>query len=484
MNGKGLIPGLKMRLAENAPDPLTIDDVGQKIDAALFPDSLEFEATDIRPHWADQLVPVEFKRDPVRGDPFDDRKDDDSEIDADALDRKKVRGQIIHYSELINSVQHRVHLLMLLIMGRKCRMLRWDRSGVIISRSFDYYENWEFFCDILWRISVLARFDPARLGHDPSAIRLSPGTPEWNTMTEAGEPHEDDVDHQERTLNPDELKPGEPFTFKYVRALFRESLKDAWPRYRLEVPDGEMTRTYYVCHPYFRAKGMIGRGTRGYVALEIENHKHRFRWLKDAWRVDYDGVSLEGTILQQLNGAGVKNIPTLVCHGDIHSQKTKSPDLWEEVKNARSGPNPQPLASTESSSRTLVEPEPGAAGSKRKRMDDVAAEGPAVPHPLSQSFGEETSLLPDSPFRRHAHYRLVVEEVCMPLSMFTNGQQLVLIIVDCITGEWSCSSTIYEVFVDTFYFCCSTLHGVQRRHSAPRRQWWEHLDLPDGQNDN
>ncbi|KAI0760501.1 hypothetical protein C8Q74DRAFT_1296759 [Fomes fomentarius] len=425
INAKKLVPGLTMALAENAPDPLTVDDVGQKIDAALFLNTLAPNAGDGRPHWADQLIPIEFKRDPALQDPFDDRKD---ESEPEALERKKVWGQIIDYSELILSVQHRVHLLMLLVMGRKCRLLRWDRSGVIVSSAFDYYERWEFFCDILWRISVLAQHDPTRLGEDPSAHRLSPEDAEWAIMDQAGEPLEEDVDHRVRPLESEELPSEEPFTFKYVHAMFKESLQEAWPRYRLEVPDGDAVRDFYVCRPYFRAKGVTGRGTRGYVALEIEGGKHRFRWLKDAWRVDYEDNSLEGDILKELNSADIRFVPTLVCHGDIHDQKTKTQLFWEMFKNT-SHPHPDSASSASASiSPTPQPPGPSSSGSKRKRTD--------------QDIDGTASTTDDKeicPLRRHAHYRVVVAEVCMPLSVFTNGRQLVSIIVNCMSAHHKAS---------------------------------------------
>ena len=74
---------------------------------------------------------------------------------------------------------------MLLIMGRKVRILRWDRSGVATTEAVDYVSEWQWFCDILWRISVLAREAPEHLGRDPSAgplyvsIRTIPGGSGW-----------------------------------------------------------------------------------------------------------------------------------------------------------------------------------------------------------------------------------------------------------------------------------------------------------------
>ena len=41
----------------------------------------------------------------------------------------------------------------------------------------------------------------------------------------------------------------------------------------------------------------------------------------------------------------------------------------------------------------------------------------------------------DSPLRQHKHYRMVVEEVALPLTCFKNGKQLCSIVLDAIEGE-------------------------------------------------
>ncbi|KAI0739884.1 hypothetical protein C8Q80DRAFT_1073967, partial [Daedaleopsis nitida] len=209
VNDLGLVPGLLMALCENAPDPLVVDESGQKIDAALFPSDLT--PTDGRPHWSDQALPIEFKRCLKRYDPFDDLKE---EVEATAEGQKKTRGQIFNYAKVSFAVQQRVYLFMILVMGRQVRLLRWDRSGVAVSKAFDYYERWEFFCDILWRISFLHRFRPHSLGTDPSATRIFESDPDWLTMDSASQPTVTDVDHTARDLQPDELTSSD-YTFAY-----------------------------------------------------------------------------------------------------------------------------------------------------------------------------------------------------------------------------------------------------------------------------
>ncbi|KAI0694573.1 hypothetical protein C8T65DRAFT_815481 [Cerioporus squamosus] len=420
INAYGLAPGLNAVQCEDSPDSLTVDNLGQKVDSALFTQTLA--PSDNKPHWADQLLPIEYKRHQTRGDPFDDTKPD---VEADAKDRKEVRGQVISYAELVFAVQQRLHLIMILVMGRKFRLLRWDRSGVSVSLSIDYYEHWDFFCNVLWRISVLARFHPELLGVDPSATRLFPNDPRYKEMTRVGNKCRSDADHMPRDLALDELTGDGAITYAYVRKLFRASLTEAWPRYELEVPDGENVRKFLVGRPYFRAKGMTGRGTRGYVALDLETK--RFVWLKDAWRAHYALLTKEGDILAKLNDAGVSNIPTLVCHGDIRGQTTKTPEFWE-LMHPRDPLPSRPTTPTSSKGSSS-----SSSGSKRKRTDEEADLPASKPKGLN---GGDEDYRQDCPLRRHIHYRIVVEEVCLTLPFFEDGQQLVSIIYDCASAHY------------------------------------------------
>ena len=187
----------------------------QRVDAAWY-----FER-DVRDQgqqeWGDQIIPVEFK---LVDDPFDDKKEN---ISASAEKRQSARGQCITYSELLHAVQQRAALFMLIVIGRRVRFTRWDRSGTVVTRAFDYVENWEFFCDILWRIGNSSE---AQLGLDPTATRIYDNDPDYLTMFDAAN-KKDMVDHSER-----KLEDGDPLMgdFDYVRQMFSDSLKAKWPR--------------------------------------------------------------------------------------------------------------------------------------------------------------------------------------------------------------------------------------------------------------
>ncbi|KAJ3002582.1 hypothetical protein NUW54_g5771 [Trametes sanguinea] len=108
-----------------------------------------------------------------------------------------------------------------------------------------------------------------------------------------------------------------------------------------------------------------------------------FVYLKDAWRVDHEGIEQEGKILAVLNddsgGGPVNGVPTLRCHGDVEDQVTRSQIVWQ-----RKHPGIDPK---------------------------------------------------DCPLKTHRHYRLVVDEVCRPMREFDTFLDLVVMIHDCIAAH-------------------------------------------------
>ncbi|KAI0324060.1 hypothetical protein GY45DRAFT_469684 [Cubamyces sp. BRFM 1775] len=414
VNDNDLIPGLKMSTSSEKPDITEMGNFKQKPDAAIF--KADSVPTDGRPHWADQLITVEFKRNTTSQDPFDDRKG--AELESDAATRKEVRGQLIDYSELVFRIQHRTALFMILVINRNIRVLRWDRSGTVVTPAFDYVANPQLLCEILWRMSLLS---DEQLGIDTSATRLHPSDTDYKLMDILALASETDLS----STHGHDLLPAErqrkDHIFKHVREKFQEAVDPKWPRYRVEVPDGDGVRTFLIGAPAFYAQGMACRGTKGYVAWDIQ--AQRFAWLKDAWRLDYERMEPEGVILRKLNAHGVINVPTLVCHGDIRNQKTRTPDIWEAQQPLRPA-TPASTAASVSPSPTLVDPahQMSSTMSRKRTLVEVEDE--------DTSDGEEEYTL-----RRHAHYRIVVQEVAKPLSEFLSGKHLVSVIIDCVRAH-------------------------------------------------
>ncbi|TBU38880.1 hypothetical protein BD309DRAFT_481030 [Dichomitus squalens] len=380
-----------------------------------------------QPSWADQSIPVEFKSHSWGVDPFEDVQLDEEDT-AVAIERRELFNHILTTARLLFAVQHRVFLFMFLVIGRRVRLLRWDHAGVLATPSFDYYEQPAELCDLFWRLSHL---DDTALGVDPSATRLPPGKDDHLHMDAAAVPQSDDVGHD------DSLLPEAPLhdtsVFEYVRSLFRTSLADNWPRYKLVVPHTTGFRQYLVGKPVFVSQVMFGRGTRGYVALDCQTG--RFVWLKDTWRTSYIFADREGDILQRLNEAGIDNIPTLVCHGDVRDQVTIASNWIGHPRPAPShaaGPAAtlSPPSHTHSTSGT-----PGS----RKRKREADADGDHAGHHVGERSSDGT-IRSNGPLPQHKHYRIVVEEVCIPLRRFENSRQLVSITLDCLRAHFQAAT--------------------------------------------
>lgn len=503
-------PKTTRRKDQETAEPPKVDIMRQKVDAAFYrPDRVP---KDRRPHWADQIIPVEFKSgkrgnavDPftVRADHGDsgqeqattiieddddddgeggdeeppeleeleeDQYEDESEQDTvgegdegeqesnldnsageqqsaaqatetpepQTTSAKEVLGQIATYIDLLQAVQQRMSVFMLFIVGRRYRILHWDRAGVIVTPSVDYYEEPDGLCEFLWRISYVS---DVTLGFDPTATRLSPGDPDWVRMEEYAVALETDVSSEERVLQPGELESlgdgsdASPIIFDYVRTMFAQSIADPrWPRYKLRVSPSETEHhDFLVGKPTFCASGAIGRGTRGYVAVDCTTGG--LVWLKDSWRVDYEKVEQEGLILERLNAdPKIVDVPTLLCHADVLCQRTITAAWWE-AQNPRSSiatSEPAEVHGNIEKRKEVNKARPSSSGGprgvKRKWEDDSVRP--------ETGADDGFDYRPECPVRHHRHYRLVVKEVGMPLKKFKDVWQLVHMLFDCLDSMY------------------------------------------------
>ncbi|KAH9943837.1 hypothetical protein B0H21DRAFT_823494 [Amylocystis lapponica] len=373
---KLLEPGYKMISSPDRADQT--DSFGQKADGGVYASS---EAPkDNRTCWATKALSVEFKKASTKDDPFDDKGGQGgSSFEAESIQRRKNRGQIIHYASQVFLHQHRCFLFSIIVLGTSARILRWDRSGTIVTEKFDYRNRPEMICEFLWSF---ARLSPKAQGYDTTAVRVEKGSPET--------------------------------PWSYIGDYFRSSLAPGWIRYKVTVVDegesgddgqdtgdsdngatgdtvaddpgagegskasstssGKKVFQFLICKPHFSVPGVLGRGTRGYVAIDVATQK--FVFLKDAWRVRLPGIQREGDVLRFLNAKGVQNIPTVLCHGDVDCQCT-----------------------------------------------------------LSQGYSEWLDDDDLNPLKEHCHYRLAELEIGQKLETFQAGNVLLKIMWDCLTAH-------------------------------------------------
>ena len=466
-----------MHISEDTPEEG--DPTKSKVDASFIPEEDSSFVMPKVPNWAFQRYTVEFKRGGTKYDPFDDKNPLQPESEAD--DRRHVRGQLFSYADLIFKYQHRTAHFMLLVNGFMFRIMRWDRSGVIVSEATEYAATIEHTRGLLQLLYGLSRMDPVQAGLDPTATRLSPGSCGWLRMLSLSFNNVLDLkadklvqDHTSKAAIETVLRTyraatvptsplfasGElptdprqlfahpssssntaknsshsmrspcPPTFTYIRELFKESL-DSKVGYVLTVKK----RDYLVGSAIYAAMGPIGRGTRGYVALEWDSQ--RFVFLKDTWRPHYVGVGIEGETLRILNDAHIPCVPTLVCHEDLEKQVTLTSQHSPKTNTKRPAALPTRSLPQRRGSRSTAARRSNASGSQAP----ASTTAPTLPASgTKRSHGETDADRKKQPgwgLRHLTHSRIVVAEVCLPLTQCPNSRTLVRVLGHAVHGAFA-----------------------------------------------
>ena len=372
LNDSGLCPGFKFVSHPHKNDQA--DPSNQSIDGAMYRSEHAPEvpegASYARINWSRLEIGLECKADWIAEDGFDSNAPND---EATGDKRQAGLGQALSYTELVFVYQQRTCYYKIFFFGDYARIARFDRSSIFVTTKFNYKEEPEKLADFLW--AYAHQPSDSWCGHDETATRIEPNTRLWHVMMEK------------------KIKKTDPAPANFAHQLFSDSLDEKWPWWQLEVDvewestrrlrSGNNLRKFLVAKPHFRAPGVAGRGTRGYVALPLDVHGHpedTFVYLKDAWRVDHNGIEKEGAILEELNKKNIRYVPTLVCHADVPGQVTDWRSLWKEY------------------------------------------------HPEEKSC----------PLKRHQHYRLVVKEVGKPLDQFESSSvYLLYALYCCLYGESS-----------------------------------------------
>ncbi|OSD02249.1 hypothetical protein PYCCODRAFT_1467912 [Trametes coccinea BRFM310] len=425
-----------------------------KVDAGVYPQ--EHTPAAGNPDWTHIRLIIEFKRRGTSYDPFDD--DDPNAPEAHARSRTAVRNQILDYARVVHEYQHRVCIYGLFVIGPEFRLMRFDHSGLIVTKKENYAQNPKLLLSFLAWFDSLSAEDQ---GLDPTAMLLSRGSRAYQLMDEFAKENQSDMSHNEgdkvdaNPPRPDtstappksdgparntrqqtkaaavisqldesyldalELVDEDPRVFKYVRDQFRESLDDDWPRYKLEVGQGKEKRIFLVGKPVWTAFWLFGRGTRGYVALDVNTR--RFTFLKDCWRPFYEGVDPEGHYLELLNEEAAKDrrvrVPAVIAHGDVADQVTftaryaqhRVAEAKKLIRARRDIPTSTPSSS---------------GGRSGKRARDVNV------HSVADTGGDDEDQME---YRVYTHYRIVFKDVCLPFTAIRSSQQLVRGLFHCIT---------------------------------------------------
>ncbi|KAI0764185.1 hypothetical protein BD413DRAFT_673525 [Trametes elegans] len=173
----------------------TNDDSKAKVDAMIYPK--DHVPEDGRPDWTHSRMFIEFKRGGTKYDPFEDK--DGKPVESDAHSRKAVREQLFAYGYNTMLFQQRTAAHALLINGREFRAMRYDRSGMIVTRKVNYVKEPKRLLDYL---AVFGQLDAEGQGLDPTATLLEATSAAYKLMDEYAMDPGTDMDYAEGTVIP------------------------------------------------------------------------------------------------------------------------------------------------------------------------------------------------------------------------------------------------------------------------------------------
>jgi hypothetical protein len=253
-----------------------------KPDVSVYPHTID---KNVKTDSALAEIFIEFKWD-TNDDPFALVSDPQNQsLLRDTKAAYDTLGQITSYAAAQLGAQFRTHVFSIFILRDTARLLRWDRSGVIVTETIEYNKS-----DTLANFfSRYARAPPAMQGKDESVSDPSP--------VEEGEARE---------------------------AL---QLGKTVPLVKLSIPNAGGHSSFVTSAPEAILYTPPGRATRGFKAYHVLEKTVVF--LKDSWRINLPDIQAEGKVYEVLNSADVRNVPHCIASGDISSAKyhaTKTQD--------------------------------------------------------------------------------------------------------------------------------------------------------------
>ncbi|RDX42652.1 hypothetical protein OH76DRAFT_92714 [Lentinus brumalis] len=214
--------------------------------------------------------------------------------------RDRALGQHIAYVTEIFARQHRVSVFSVSLAGSRARLLRWDRAGCVVTESFDLRERADLFYNFLWHFSQSTH---RRRGHDVTIEVAS--SEEEELFRESIKAH---VIAQLALEEGSSLDDALRQHYKPGHVAVVHVLAHGYPATAAHV------HRFIVSRPVVSPLHLTGRSTTGYWAVDPRTGNVVF--LKDTWRA-YPPVDLEGETLGRMHDQGVRNIPDIVCHGDV-----------------------------------------------------------------------------------------------------------------------------------------------------------------------
>ncbi|KAA1477023.1 hypothetical protein DENSPDRAFT_854072 [Dentipellis sp. KUC8613] len=241
---------------------------------------------------------------------------------------RDTRGQIIAYASANLELQFRTFVFSVLILGRFARLIRWDRSGAIVTRRIDYVEDPKPLVEFLWRYNFLS---DAQRGYDGSVKPADVEQPDYGSALSC---------LRQAIGDPDTAKPFKLFLLRMIpiyeddyslvasegpsSSLSARQYPETLPSrladksyYATNLEPDEHTHgwDYYVTAPRTSDHGPFGRATRSLYVYD--RHQHRVLHLKDTNRILSPRHVVEHEVINELGDKGIQHISTVHAAWDV-----------------------------------------------------------------------------------------------------------------------------------------------------------------------
>lgn len=233
--------------------------------------------------------------------------------------------------------QFRTWIFSVSIFGKIARLFRYDRSGFQVTDGIDYSaeEGNRLLTEFFLRLDRMAD-DPEARGRDPTvsdATEEEVGT--FSRVVKAI--CEPGPQPGRRTMHGQKKKAEIGL---WVHPGFRNLIGSVgdpndYPRKKVTVMEGQVLRNYIIGRPAYSSGVIVGRATRGYVAMSAETKDLVF--LKETWRHDIATLASGDHLYKLLSSKrprGVtKNIAAYAHGSDVHATKqiVRCPDMKQRT---------------------------------------------------------------------------------------------------------------------------------------------------------
>ena len=280
-------------------------------------------------------------------------------------------GQVAEYMHNLLTHQHRLFAYGYYVKWKYARLLYFNRAGAIISEPFDWTHSASLLHDFIWKA---AHMTLEQLGYDPTVevasepeidllrskmgdeLKALPAEIQQYVLdaflsTVTRQPEATTEDAEDSTAKPKKKAKAKSEVPLDEIPIFRLTVTSSDPPTDEVFPEPEPPtappapssppppasgtsvsgeREFLVGRPHFAAGSLIGRCTRGYIALDLKTET--FCFLKDSWRPLVPGRSRpEYLVYERLRNLQVPRIASLICGGDVGGPRAQKTTVQDHI---------------------------------------------------------------------------------------------------------------------------------------------------------